>query len=191
MTADSGTWKKTWKCCLLGKLDRTNLIYRLVLDFWKHLSSLRPQVPLTWKSIRCFGESSQLFCNMQILLQQRHSKTAIAACPHQITSSPSAGSPHTESLEVMPLAVPWGTKERSAPAGLKSEKRISGTQKFQHRHGDLEKNLCWLFIDWRCITSLPLDISVLLSKTEDTNRVTCELCWILLLFFVRAPFVSL
>lgn len=70
MTADSGTWKKTWKCCLLGKLDRTSLIYRLVLDFWKHLSSLRPQVPLTWKSIRCFGESSQLFCNMQILLQQ-------------------------------------------------------------------------------------------------------------------------
>lgn len=51
---DSGTWKKTWKCCLLGKLDRTNLIYRLVLDFQKHLSSLRPQVPLTWKSVRCF-----------------------------------------------------------------------------------------------------------------------------------------
>lgn len=62
VTADSGTWKKTWKCCLLGKLDRTNLIYRL--DFWKHLSSFRSQVPLTQKSIRCFWESSQLFCNM-------------------------------------------------------------------------------------------------------------------------------
>lgn len=58
VAADSGTWNKTWKCCLLGKLDRTNLIYRLVLDFWKHSSSLRPRVPLTWKSIRCFWACS-------------------------------------------------------------------------------------------------------------------------------------